>query len=223
MPVEQFTQLQGEVYDGGVTADSVSRKFSLSRHRALRVAQAAGPGYEASARGHTFGCCSAVTGVAPGTALATTAQCLVLFNPVGSNINLSLKQLSWSYVSGTFGLGMWHLARYSTLNPTTNVPPGGTSVVPARSDGTVIVGKVLAWAAATCTAAPIKHKPLGWVGVIDGTGATQLGHQGVFNFDGSDVCIPGTGLAFTFIGGAGTSPVVVPGAQWDEIPILSAT
>jgi hypothetical protein len=214
-----FTQLEGEVYDGGITADSNSRKISLTRHRATRVSQASGAGYENSARGITFAGCSAVAGVAPGTALATTAQALILYNPVGSNINMSLKRLSWSYVSGTFGLGMWHLARYSTLSPSTNVAPGGTAIVTARTDGTVIAGKVLAWAAATCTAAPIKHQPLGWVGVIDGTGATQLGHQGVYNFDGSDVCIPGTGLVFTFIGGAGTSPLVVPGALWDEIPV----
>jgi len=218
-------QLEAPVYDGGVSADSTLQRLSINRQRALRVAQGVPAGYEMSQRGQVYRACSAIAGIAPGTALGTSAQALCIFNPPGSGVNASLIELAWAYVSGTFAMGNFVLANYSMLNPTTNVAPGGTACTTSRADGTVNEGKIKVYSAATCTAAPILCEVLDWFGVVDGTGATQVGAVRKFARDGSDVISPGSALFMTYVslaGGAGTTPKAAFSAKWAELPILSA-
>src|SRR5260370_7854385 len=80
------------------------------------VTNAHGKYYEASHRGVLFGACEQGTGVAPGTALGTTAA-LVLYNPQGSGNRLPIKKVAVWYISAT--------PAPPTLSPctTTHAPP----------------------------------------------------------------------------------------------------
>ena len=210
-------EAEGEIYDGGVKR-SGPQIATFGSTKAMRVQNAFGKFYEANAAGRIFRAVSASAGIAPGTALATTAQALCVWNPKKSGVKASIIQLAHAYVSGTFGLGTWYLANYSVNEPATNLEPGGTELLVSRADGELGKGKIRVFSAATCTAAPIIAEPLDWEGVLDGTGATQVGSSRIFRFDGDLVVSPGTACIMTFVGGAGTAPKVVVGAKWDEIP-----
>lgn len=179
-----------------------------------------GEHYEATSRGRVFRGGIGGAGIAPGTSLTTTAQALILFNPLNSGVNLNVINFAHAYVSGTFGLGFWALANYSLLTPGTNLVPGGTASVIQGADGSVGAGKALLWNAATCTAAPIFGEVLDWEGVLDGTGATQVGSSRIVRFHGDCVVSPGSGVVFTYVGGAGTSPKVAVSTKWEEVPII---
>ena len=215
---------EGKVYDGGIAVEGGGAiEMTFDRTKAVRVSSVHGDFYDSTARGRVFRGGIAGAGIAPGTALATTAQALLLWNPPGSGVNLSVIRFAHAYVSGTFGLGYWVLANYSTLLPGTNVAPGGTACVVQGANGSLSAGKGLLYNAATATAAPIFVESLGeWEGVLDGTGATQVGSIRKHEFNGSCVVIPGTAAVFTYIGGAGTSPKVAVSAIWEEVPIIGA-
>ena len=119
-------------------------------------------------------------------------------------------------------MGNHVLARYSVKTPGTNLTPGGTAVTVLRADGSLAAGKALAFSAATCTAAPILCDILDWIGVVDGTGATQVGSVRIFDRDGSDIVQPGTALVMTFVSlaaGVGITPKATYSAKWAEIPL----
>ena len=194
-------------------------ELTFGRTSGLRTSSVHGDFYDSNSRGNIFRACSATAGIAPGTALATTAQALVIYNPVDSGVNVNILRLAHAFVADIYGLGIWVIANYSVLSPNTNIAPGGTSLVVSRADGGVQAGKALAWSAATCTAAPILAEALDWEGVLDGTGATQVGSSRIFDFNGTLVQKPGTGCVMTFIGGGGTTPLVCVSAKWEEIPI----
>src|ERR1700676_1834669 len=66
------------------------------------VAQCHGKYYEAARRGKLSAACTAAAGVAPGTAVGTTAA-LAIFNPAGSGVRLAIKKVGVGYISGTLG------------------------------------------------------------------------------------------------------------------------
>jgi hypothetical protein len=211
---------EGQGYDGGVAAEGAIVVASVGRTKARRVATVHGSHYDSNSRGRIYRGGIGGAGIAPGTALATTAQALLLWNPDSSGVNLNVLNFAHAFVGGTFGLGFWVLGNYSTLNPKTNVAPGGTVSVPQGANGAVGVGKGLLFNAATCTAAPIFGETLGdWEGVLDGTGATQVGSIRNHKFDGDCIVIPGTAVVFTYVGGAGTAPKVAVSCRWEEVPI----
>src|SRR5688572_9833290 len=96
------------------------------------VGQAHGKYHEASSRGVLFGAQEVGTGVAPGTALGTTAM-LALYNPRTSGKIFSIKKVSLGYISGTLGAGtVFHCGNLPTNTGAVGavaVPSGGTSLV----------------------------------------------------------------------------------------------
>ena len=206
---------EGAVVLGGRTP----HELTLGKTAGLRVSLVHGQFYDAASRGQIFHGGIGGAGIAPGSALATTAQALLLYNPIGSGVNVNILRFAHAYVSGTLGLGYWVMANYSTLQPGTNIAPGGTASVVHNANGDVGGNKALLWNAASCTAAPIFVEAFDWEGVLDGTGATQVGSSREFYFDGSCIAKPGTAKVFTYIGGTGTSPKVAVSARWEEIAI----
>lgn len=203
-----------------IGSDGAKSPLTFDRTGGLRTSSQHGDFYDSAARGNIYRAGIGGAGIAPGTALATTAQALIIFNPVDSGIMVNVLRFAHAYVAGTFGLGFWALANYSTLSPSTNIAPAGTVSVPSQANGGVQVGKALAFNAGTTTAAAIFAETLGdWEGVLDGTGATQVGASRVHRFDGTVVQKPGTAAVFTYIGGAGTAPKVAVSAVWEEIPL----
>src|SRR3972149_2419732 len=60
--------------------------------------------YDAAVDGRLFHASPAATGVAPGTAIGTTAA-FSLHNPLGSAVDLAILIASMAYISGTLGAG----------------------------------------------------------------------------------------------------------------------
>lgn len=174
-----------------------------------------GPRYsESTSRDQIFTACTAVAGVAPGTALSTTPP-LVLYNPVGSGKNLEIIRSSCGYVSGTLGAGTLVYAGPSTAQP--NAPTGGTSlvVVCGRLGGADNLSVALATQGSTLAAAPRILRPAFVLG-----GA--LASTAAFPVDASDrvmgeyVVAPGNFIALQGIAAAGTTPLVLLGIAWRE-------
>lgn len=175
--------------------------------------QAHGHYYEAVSRGNVYSACTAVAGVAPGTALGTTVP-FVLYNPIGNTKNLVVLEVSLGYVSGTLGAGH--------INLCTNVTPGeaaptGTAIVHRPRKTRVGSGTALAFTTATVAAAEIVMWP---VFNLDASLATTAGvgsAPNVYKVDGGFVVTAGFYAALHGIAAAGSTPLVVLGMMWEEV------
>src|SRR3972149_305667 len=105
------------------------------------VSQVHGPLYEQNRRGNVYMGATAVTGVAPGTAIGTTAA-FALYNPLNSLFNLVVLKASMSYLSGTLGIGFVNWI-YHTAAVQAGAPGTGTAItgVKGRGQGTAGVGE----------------------------------------------------------------------------------
>lgn len=170
------------------------------------------PAYAAAAlEGSVFHAETAVTGVAPGTAIGTTAP-FALHNPVGSGVNLILLEASMAYVSGTLGAGQVNYV--VNLDPTAAVPTG-TAIVArnAKLGGAASAARPLT--TATLPASPSLLKPFCSLGASLATTAVQP-WQIKDRIDGSIVVPPGYTVSLEGTATAGTSPLVTFGMTWQE-------
>ena len=85
--------------------------------------------YALARAGQVFHAVTAASGVAPGTAIGTTAA-FTLYNPVGSGVNMVVLQGLMSYVSGTLGAGM--VEWVANVNPAAAAVTG-TAIVPVNA------------------------------------------------------------------------------------------
>lgn len=178
------------------------------------VGIAHGSMFEAVSRGLTFSACTATSGVAPGTALGTTAAFYV-HNPINSGRNLVLLQASIGYISGTYGAGSTFLTTHAGVavaNPT------GTAITPRNMlIGGAAVGVALAFTTATVTT-QVAVRPLWSFGAILATSVFQPTACKDF-LDGEVLVAPGFGVGIHSVATAGTSPLCVLSATWEEVPI----
>jgi hypothetical protein len=86
-----------------VASDGSIVTFRASRDGAVIVGRAHGRFYESASRGTTF--VAAVQQVNVGGSLGTQSP-LLLVNPVGSGMNLSILKLTFAWFSGTLGAGV---------------------------------------------------------------------------------------------------------------------
>ena len=180
----------------------------------LVVGSAHGEFYEACSRGQLWSACTAVGGVAPGTALGTTAA-FYLHNPIGSGKNLALIACSVGYLSGTLGAGSIYLTTHAGVavaNPT------GTAISPRQTLlGSSAVGVGLAFTTATVIT-QVAIRPICSFGAALATSVfppTALKDQ----INGEIVVPPGFGVGLHAIATAGTTPLVLFGVTWEEAPI----
>mgnify|MGYP001565554492 CR=1 FL=1 len=135
--------LEGKGYDGGTVGAGVAAALSLGKTKEARVSQAHGAHFEAARRGNVFAGATAVGGVDHAATNTTTAP-LALYNPVGSNVDLVVIELSMGYISGTLGAGVVIATQYLVGQPS-NAVPTGTAIVatPTRLGSTRSVGQPL--------------------------------------------------------------------------------
>ena len=152
--------------------------------------------------------------VAPGTALATTAQALLLFNPAGSGVNLEVVKCSVGLISATaYGAGYYVYAGVASA-----IPTGTKLAVSNGLVGNAATGVGQAWTGATPTA-PVQLRASG-LSLLPFTGSSVLTPPPLIEeLAGEFVVIPGTVFAFTFIGGAGTAPLANHSISWIESKI----
>ena len=191
-------------------SDGTNGPIRVARDGSLVDSGTHGKYKDAVVDGNVYSAMTAVTGVAPGTALGTTAA-FALHNPVGSAKRLSILQAQMTYVSGTLGTG----AVFYCVNNT--APTAGTAIAPVNCKTFTATGaSALAYTTATVVA-PIQLKAFCSLTPILATSVVTP-----FNIvdyvDGSIVVPPGGTLVLHAVAAAGTSPLVQFTVIWDEIP-----
>jgi len=194
--------------------------YSLSTARidktgAMVVQESGGAYGEASLRGLTFVAAEQGTGVAPGTALGTTA-CYVLYNPAGNTFRYRIQKVRVGYISGTLGAGtLYHCALKTS---TQTAPSGGTALTTLCLDvGNGSVGTGLARVGATVVQ-PVAIGPLcSFQASLATTAADPW--QIVEDVRAEIVIEPGCTYQLQGVTAAGTSPLVSPSVTWTEEPI----
>lgn len=188
----------------------------LARADVLRgqVVNSAGAYAEISRQGRVFSGGTAVTGVAPGTAIGTTAAC-ALYNPQNSGVDLVVLEATLAYLSGTLGIGFIHWIAHDS--PTQAAITGTACVgVNARIDG-VNNGKGSMLTTATVPSAGKVIRPFcNLPPMLATTVLTPWLHKDVVA--GSISIAPGCGVSLQGTAAAGTSPLVVFGLLWAEVP-----
>lgn len=170
--------------------------------------------YELARAGQVFSATTAVTGVAPGTAIGTTGA-YTLQNPIGSGVNLVILQAFMGYISGTLGAGT---VNYLENGPATTAATG-TAIVPVNNllGGAVSVAKPLT---TSTIVSPTLLRPFCTLQASLATTAVQP-WQIVDQVNGSIIVTPGSNLTLHATAAAGTSPLVIFGMTWAEVGIDS--
>lgn len=195
----------------GNAADGAKIPARLGKDGAVMVQSAHGALQEAAIRGALFHAMTAATGVAPGTAIGTAAA-FALANPEGSGKLLVVHELLLGYISGTLGAGVvvacGGTKSFTAVTGTAIAPQGG------KIGAAPGVGK--AFTTATLPAAPAGIRPVFNLGAFVATEASVPGMLAA-KIDGAIVVPPGCSLSLQGVAAAGTTPLVVLGAVWEEI------
>lgn len=186
---------------------------SSSGYGALRVAQVDQEGSELTRAGRRFATsvASTVTGIAPVTAIPTTAAQWVLWN-TSTTDTLAFDVIGMHLQSGTAAAGIVVMAAIFTAPAQTGL---ATGVAVASQSGSLRTSAVSIKSGVTITtpSAPA------WFYVAKSDSAnTAVGAVMCANFDvkGKIMVPPLAGLALATLSGAGTSPLFVPACQWVE-------
>lgn len=158
--------------------------------------------------------CTAVGGVAPGTALSTTPP-MALWNPPSSGYNLNIIKTSMGYVSGTLGAGS---LLYAQVNAQVTVPFTGTELVPVCTKLGYPRGVGRTFQGSTLSATPTVIRAAMSCGAFLATTAiNQFAVSDVI--DGAFSVPPGNVFVMQGLMAAGSTPLVIFGIVWEEIPI----
>ncbi len=197
------------------TAGSEVTQEAYSRNRAKKVVQSSARYQDAVLRGRCFAGNTAVTGVAPGTTISTTAG-FALYNPFASGVYLSVLRATLDYISGTLGAGTIFWA--ANVNPAAAATTGTaiTSVNLLLGAGYAAQGKPLT--TATVPVAPTLLRAFASLGASL-AGTAEKPWQIIDNVDGEFVVNPGCTLVLHAAAAAGSTPLVAYGVMWEEIPI----
>lgn len=166
--------------------------------------------YAAASAGKVFSAQTAVTGVAPGTAIGTTGA-FTLYNQPLSGVDLVILEARMGYISGTFGAGA---VNYLKNDPGITAPTGTAIVIQNARLGQPTSTKALAFTTSTIVA-PTLLRHFCSLGASLATTAVQpwLINDKV---NGGIIVPPGGQLHLHGTAAAGTSPLVVFYMQWVE-------
>lgn len=200
-------------------ADGVQEPVRLDRTLAQVITQGHARYREAVSRGSCYSISTAVAGVAPGTALSTTPP-MVLWNPPNSGVAVSVIMSTLGYVSGTLGAGTVVYAAMPTNTPQQTVPSGGAelSLVTPCLIGGRKANAARAFQGSTIAATPVILRSAYILGAALATTAT---FQAITKdqLDGEYEILPGGLLVMQGVAAAGSTPLVLFGLTWEEIPL----
>lgn len=177
---------------------------------ALAVGKVQADLFDASKKRRLFSAYTAVSGVAPGTALGTTAA-FALANPYDSGVDLVVHEGSVGYLSGTLGAGF--IAYGSCGFSLTAVT--GTAIV-ARPG---LVGGGPGRGKAFTTATVATPEIVRILANLQASLATSVTPPWAITdkVDGAIVIPPGCAVALEGVSAAGSTPLVILGMTWEEI------
>lgn len=191
-------------------------RLRVSRARGLAVANSQSRFYDAVMRGRCFVGGTAATGVAPGTSIGTTAA-FSLYNPAASGVNLVVLKVTMGWVSGTIGAGVIHYVANTNAAAAATTGTAITAVNCKIGAGSAPQGKPLT--TATLPATPTVMRPfIGLNKIVLDTTAINADLV-VDNVDGEFVIPPGMTLSLEGTTAAGSTPLVVYGIVWEEVPV----
>lgn len=199
----------------------VSGDGSYNSHRQgksgeLIVSEAHGRFYEGSSRGKMYLASIGVAGVAPGTALSTSPA-FQIWNPVNSGILVAIKQVFVSYVSGTLGAGSFvHSVNLSQVT----APSGGTELTPVCALLNTSRGTARAFTGSTISATSTLIR----ASLNMGAALASTANFPALSMDpveGGIVIPQGVAYCYQGIAVAGTSPLVIISALYEEITVPS--
>lgn len=206
--------IQGEVGPNTLSDGAVAAP-RLGRSGEVVVTELHGQFYEIVKRGNVYIAATGAAGVAPGTALSTTPP-LTVFNPPASGVDLVILQAMLGYLSGTLGAGSMVWAVNNAANAA--APSGGTALTPINARISTNKGQGQAFQGATLPATPTILRPFCGLGPILATTAVQP-WQIIEDLKGGIVIPSGCAASLTGIATAGTSPLVLLGCVWEEVPV----
>lgn len=171
--------------------------------------------YESNYRAGLFIASTPLTGVAPGTAFATSQGAFGLYNPPGNTKNACIKKSSFLFLSGTLGAGVFAYGNSAqAVAPTGTlitskcglIGNGATSTCSAYSALTAITTaptliRCAPWSLGALVTSAIVFPPL-----------TDL-------VDDEIIVTPGTLLVLQEIGAAGTTPLGIFSMTWEEVQV----
>lgn len=181
---------------------------------AMVVASGHGLYCEPSSNGTVMIASTAVGGVAPGTALSTTPP-FALWNPPSSGYNLNILKAALGYVSGTLGAGSLLYAYYASQ---ATVPSTGSELVPVNCQLGFPRGVGRVFQGSTLSGTPAILRPAFMLGAF--VGGANPPQDSLDLIDGAITVPPGAVFVMQGLAGAGTSPLVLLAAEWEEIPIV---
>jgi hypothetical protein len=209
-------RLLGKVEPPSVSlANGTERELLLAPGGGLVSAPGAADYAEAVRAGRVFAGMTAVTGVAPGTAIGTTAA-FSLYNPLKSGKNLVVLRAAMGYVSGTLGAGsvVWVANTNTAAVATTGTAITAVNTLLGSSQNAV--GRPLT--TATVPATPTVLYPFCSLGASLETTAIQP-WKVIEEVKGGLAVAPGATLSLEGVAAAGSSPLVVFGLLWEEVPV----
>lgn len=213
MGVSDVIMSLGQVGANQSATDGAQRPPALSKRLAALATNISAKYYLDAKAGRIFHASTAVTGVAPGTAIGTTAA-FSLYNPVGSGVDLVILEASMGYVSGTLGAGV--------IDYVANIDPSA-----AATTGTAIT-KVNAYLGGTASAArafttatipaPTVVRP--FASLTASLASTAVAPFQIIDIvDGQIIVSPGCTISLHGTAAAGSTPLVVFGMTWCEEPV----
>lgn len=207
-------KLEGKV-GPQVLADGNDADVRLNKVGALAVADAAARYYEAVSRGNVYRGSTAVSGVAPGTSIGTTAA-FSLWNPPDSGVNLVLLEVSVGYISGTLGAGTIFFVANTNTNAAATTGTAITAVNALVGKTSAAIGKPLT--TATLPATPTLVGP--FCSLQASLASTAVAPWQIHRYlDGSLAVSPGGTLSLEGVTAAGSSPLLVFGVAWEEVAV----
>ena len=208
-------QTEGMVRNEGNFAVGSVIMPSLMRSGAYKVAQSHGRYLDAVLRGRCFSGGTAATGVAPGTAIGTTAA-FSLYNPPGTGVNLAILKATMGYVSGTLGAGVVHWLANTNVAAAASTGTAITAVNCLLGGGIAAQGKPLT--TVTLPVAPTIMRPFCSLQASLASTAVEP-WQIVEEVDGEIIVAPGCTISLHGTAAAGATPLVVFGLTWEELPV----
>lgn len=204
-----------------VTADA--RMARATNYESLATAQVEPPGLEMTRAGKRFllGNDAAITGIAPVTALPTTAAQWAIFNPAANGVTLYFEELGVYLTSGTPGVSGMLLACLFRTPEQLGASVTGTRVTRADKPNNASGGSgsgVIVKNGVTITepTAPVWY-PIAFNGSANVTAFpsnTSFEHRAL---EGRISVRPGYGLGLAMVTPAGTSPLFAPFGTWLEL------
>lgn len=195
--------------------DGADAALRLGRSGEVIVQHAHARYYEAVKRGNCYTGGTAVTGVAPGTSIGTTAA-FSMYNPLDSGVDMVILMVAMGYVSGTLGAGVVH---YVANSNTAAAATTGTAIAEVN----LLVGKAAANACQLLTTATLPVTPTvmhPFCSLQASLASTAVAPWQVIDYvDGKIIIKPGATVSLEATAAAGSTPLVVYSALFEEVPI----